>query len=183
MFLEWTCSVCDQPLRAAERDAGKNARCPACKTECLIPEASDLETVVKVCHFCGDALSDADRDRLACELELFQQRQPRPPVSCDEQPGIAHLLPSDCFGVYATCAACHDSTVQNQEEMREEQEAVERQQWGCLIALITIALLAIAASFAAYLRYHVRTGALPGQKSESAHRIGVYCPRTAMRIA
>jgi ABC-type amino acid transport system permease subunit len=73
--------------------------------------------------------------------------------------------------------------VQNQEEIREEQEAVERQRWGCLIALITVALLAIAASFAAYLRHHVRSGALPKPQSESAHRIGVYCPRTAMRIA
>ena len=183
MLFELTCSVCDQPLRAAEQDAGKKARCPACKSTFVVPEASELETAAEVCHFCGEALSGADRDRFAAEFEAFQQRQPSRPASFDEQPGIAHLLPADRFGVYPTCDACHGSAVQNREEIREEQEAMGRQRWGWLFALITVVLLAIVASLAAYLRHHARTGALPTPRSESAHQTGIYCPRTAMRIA
>src|SRR5688500_12080986 len=42
MSIEFRCSQCGQMLRVAETSAGKNARCPGCKTVMVIPAAGSL---------------------------------------------------------------------------------------------------------------------------------------------
>jgi hypothetical protein len=176
MFIEWTCSECGQPLRASRKHAGKKARCPDCKSISTVPEGIQSAAAVEACHFCGADLNDAQRLRFAEALEAFEQQDPSPAARPQDQPELARLLPAGRFGVYPTCDDCHESTVQNQEELREEREVQERQRWSCLLLVIAVVILWILASLAGYLRQHSRHGSWSPSRGGSASPVGLCWP-------